>query len=1300
MSDEQDEQAVAQLSSVLSATPKASVFDGTKAKSCSAVRTVLSTSIGMDGGLDPADFVTFVRHVRNRLDKASRSTPPYSDASSALSAGVLKEAHSFSLALRTEGDDDESIGRRFDYAASILDRSRDIYRPADGGRRERLATTYLRALIAFFPGWWFGRNSDPALHRLAGLAESYCLEIISAGALGGTSSELTNYVRRDRENGIMRALTVDYGKPVLIYGEAGSGKSCLAASIYSQLAQGGQCLLISASWFLGRNGHGSLTSDAITIVALHPAQLTILIDTADVLLRSEEEYDMLQDIVRSWSDCHRVAVVSRPREAHALPLDKYQGFELTDYSDREVDEAARVLSRKYAPDSDPNHAAATLRTAMARGMLVPPIYRRPLLLRMLFELSAPDFPTLDVDINDLYERFWQCRIVRDARIVTSRRAHFEPAERDRDLGDTASRVAIRMLANGELNLHVGAVAASIGAVETDRTSRGVTESERDISSLIMRDVLQEFDDHLRFFHQTVFEFIAARALQSRSARGEFIRLSHYLSEHPNDLFVGAVFEQLATMIARDPGTHVEIGPTIAALFGSDVNTIQDIAVRILASNPDLIAASGIDILRADVAALKTFCRNVIAYRRHDPVVAIRSLVALVHLKHLHQPSLSALTHMARRFPEEVVSELGKEEAIRRLLAANPHFVSSDDGILPLLIPLVSHNSDFVRRAILECLRTITQIGSGRSGVRAYLLFVSERWRLLGSSWFLVEIGKILGGGSGVDDDSRNVRRWLGNIYAANLAVACEDDYHASTVRAFAEEACRLLEIRDTDILAGAQISAVCELLAAETLSLNDEAWVISRLFALEGSRSPYQLARGPLALVLSADCRARSTIVEILARRLSGVGIGERNVPDWGHVARGCLQSAEIPASVFVSIVQKARINEPTRWLKRGAVLILTPRSAALQVPAARDALNLILDDSGLLEDEDADIFIDGAKSVIAHSEIVMRVFLVLASRRRRVATISEVVATMRKNGTGIEMLHVHRKLLNDIIKQSLAEDQSQQERGARLWGILTEVGVTTPTPNELIVAINKTTRSTARARLVDILGDVARHNADGRAAVIGFCLARLQVTTHPQPGSVETKVVKPAMLPDEVDSIRRAWLLQLAFGEPDPCLVSTIATLTLAPWHRNKAVPFTPERVGDANRAIALLAQSGYVAEAWDLFQIIAMSIVDPVYKPKQQKAAANMLGYAMHSVCSASTQRQVVENLAILPRIADAVAAEFFEKLAKSHWSLVESMDENIIISLGPQTRGAINSQRRQRNFQSPGGHLRFLLRGLHDE
>ncbi|MFI7081632.1 helix-turn-helix domain-containing protein [Micromonospora sp. NPDC049903] len=332
------------------------------------------------------------------------------------------------------------------------------------------------------------------------------------------------YVRRSCQDWIMRELAaVPEPSLLVVHGEAGYGKSSLMWGLYKDLRLDDtvEPLLISSTWLINGPGAYLTESRLVTIpdilTAAGQAQdsgrsTVVLLDTADLLLHSETDrlttLDLCEAVVGLGA---KIVLACRTREATLIPTDGRPRFGLTLY--HESDEFPTAVASHVAAfctdvsPTDLSDKVRELRHAVSAGLPVREVCLSPLTMRMLFEMSEPQFPATELDVARLNDEYWEYAVVRDRRRVVDPDTSPGP-----DLAEPAMAAGIALLSAGRTELPETVITSYMSTVLRDWTTgdhrpqaRDRVTLRSDLDELRRRHVMLEANDVQRFNHQTLFE---------------------------------------------------------------------------------------------------------------------------------------------------------------------------------------------------------------------------------------------------------------------------------------------------------------------------------------------------------------------------------------------------------------------------------------------------------------------------------------------------------------------------------------------------------------------------------------------------------------------------------------------------------------------------------------------------------------------------------------------------------------------------------------------------------------------------
>ncbi|MCX5380407.1 ATP-binding protein [Streptomyces sp. NBC_00091] len=515
--------------------------------------------------------------------------------------------------------------------------------------------------------------------------------LLDQGSAGAPPVSLRDvYVRRGTEERLARVLQQQVlagspGQPVqVVLGEAGTGKSSLLWYL-AELLEGRRAaaplqetrtdapsdeiragaafrpVLLRAEQLLAP-GEGEQLLESFEL-SLKPGWVALL-DTADLLLHARDGRGMLR---RAVAVCQErgvpLVLTCRTRDSAALhdvleatPSDVV--FHVGDFQGgEELEGALSTYCLHYLPASSPAaraEAVAALLEAAVRGLPVREVVARPLTLRMLFEVYAPQSPTAEIDAAGLYERYWERRVREDARHGSAGHA----AAQSPDLSWPAQSLARLMLHDGTVALPV---ADAAGRMPGANPEAGDGDPLEQLAQLDRRSVVAGTSGRrssVHFFHQTLFEYAAGRCLVRLAAEKKqsyYRALGRHLAQNPDDYLRAVVAEQALVQGMRAKGrVKDDAAELLSELLGSEDVDLQVIAVRACALLPDDLYGDIREVFHRYLreTASPAMVREVLALlptREHtDPVRVAEDLgVVLKHSSRMQSRVLDLLCRFGR-----------------------------------------------------------------------------------------------------------------------------------------------------------------------------------------------------------------------------------------------------------------------------------------------------------------------------------------------------------------------------------------------------------------------------------------------------------------------------------------------------------------------------------------------------------------------------------------------------------------------------------------------------------------------------
>ncbi|WP_413098748.1 hypothetical protein [Streptomyces sp. Inha503] len=945
------------------------------------------------------------------------------------------------------------------------------------------------------------------------------------------------YVRRAIQDRVVEALYDDDPKAVLVTGDAGNGKSSLLWGLARDLTvlEDAEVFLVNAAWLLrplsGTPATPMLAPATVVSGATHARTRgrtpVVLLDTADLLLHDDHHEMALLDLCEDLAAAGvRLVLTSRPEEANRLRTG-FLRMSLGPYDDAEIPHAIRGHAALYCPDAVPRDDGARVRTLMepvARGLPVREVCRSPLQLRLLFELARDDgaFPSAEIDATGLYRRYW------DHRVVTDRRQHGNPsATAPEDLSSITGAIAVVLMSAGRTELSREDLVDRLTSPHGGPRPAWPYEPARVRSSLDLlldRGVLgRGASDGIHFFHQTMFEYAAARGLLHLTGARALLSLCEWIGSHPRDFFVGAILEQLLMLAAGSERYRGPVRDTLIRMAAhEDAMILHTVAVAVAARNP----AVGVPVEPLLATAPHGVARR---YAVLAPTVRETDIDALLPRLHglwerqepsLREAVLEALERLAAQNPLAVHAALADWGCVRELTGRRTAGAGLD--VLPRLLVLTSHvDVASARTGLMEMLdfaltRGLSELASG------VMTLWARHWEALGSvEWAAAvqeRVQRVRLARKSYDVELFQTA--LGRVLAASwthdhglpgdhgpqgdhgLPVGGADDPdtpgggpatapHPWTRRL--DTAVALLEADDHDTAGNAGLIAA----AAVLTTLPHGHWAIEatldRCLSMTGPGAPHALQhRMVFPLLLSADCAAAERLVHRLAALLKALPCPE-NQPvtppqRLALVARRILAHRDVPPYRVRQVLELSGWDADSElWLSRdGLATLLLPAALgghptavsriekATTAPAAarslvRQSLHRAVTDAGL------------------HTERHIALLVNLSLMDADTVLLEAVTTGRAKKGTGplpplahervLAALRASAPALTGLIADEIAEGNSgkRQRQALTLWECSVSAGVL-PAPGltELLPRYRTFSDQKTRAAFLGLVGTVA----------------------------------------------------------------------------------------------------------------------------------------------------------------------------------------------------------------------------------
>ncbi|MGW7303191.1 NACHT domain-containing protein [Streptomyces sp. NPDC054829] len=978
-----------------------------------------------------------------------------------------------------------------------------------------------------------GSNAaSPSLTRVLRLSQQLAddIDVVTIAPVPDGDSEQDGsftsglYVRRKIQDGILRDLKEESGmegdlSSLLVVGEAGYGKSSLLWGLHRRLSEGSdiQPILVNAVWLRSEAGESEspLRSeelvDACAAVAQRGRRAVVLLDTADLLLHSKSDRLKVIELHESLTELGaRIVTTCRPQEAGLLPPKKFRRKMLDHYDRDELKEAIKKHVAFFCPEAAPRPIEAKLHVLLGveyGGISVARACWSPLMLRLLFEAYGSTFPSEQIDVQGIFEAYFERRIKRDVR--GEQDIHLRDTSEDQSFA--AHCLAIAMLALGtpeatRPSLMSSAFKAASGWAARDQwqsaTSPGSLEEATD--ALIGRSVVLQdgLDGYLRFRHQLLFEYIAARALLERDEMVGATWLLRRLQQNPMDLFSSAVLEQILIYAWRQHPQHrMAIRSLVNELSNSIHLSLRSVALVLAAYYPD--AVDGLDdlIASADKTALRRFVGLIPEVSR----TTIRQKISLLHRvwqtdQSPRQAIYEALERLAVQNPQAVVNLLKRienpEGGESQSILPDADALFSGRSLIRALALSALADREWSGAKLLEAFDIVCEAGQSRDTAIEIVRSVTENWHILRSDDFL---GKIVTRIHFAQSENNQrgaveVRDAVGALFATEWQTRfASDAFQSQDNSAWFKQIkaiCRKLEENVEDVIANCQIVGVArflELLESEASVVQETLDLLRQL--LRPPSAPYVFGRSVLPSLLRSNSYAGQYARNLTARLLEGLPAptnrAEQGPQMWAAVAREALINAELPQASLVDVLARTRrADNAALWTDPGGLSSFLLPAAFGGHEAAGRALTRAIGNPGTISEVIHHRILMSFPRAIVEEDEAFNALVHLATSWRQEGPLRKFAESGEQ--TVESMLRRHRVELTKLVERLIEGDANEQKQGVLLWAALDRIAAISPYQLEqLRERWNQLKEVGARGNLLLVLaehtvrGDVPFHEAE-----------------------------------------------------------------------------------------------------------------------------------------------------------------------------------------------------------------------------
>ena len=1101
----------------------------------------------------------------------------------------------------------------FEVASSI---TRELEAALDVRTARAVAAARMKMLSADVAQILAGETTDD-LQRVTAwsrIFEKQLEDLVEDGT--GTSDPTPLYVTRDCQADICRRILHTDNAQVLV-GEAGSGKSSLLLGIKRSLDDE-DCypMLVSAAWFLeAPTGAGAPDLEMVVQVALKMAtsglRSVVLLDTADLLLHSTAlQTAVLVAADRLIAGGAGFVMTSRTVEARdGLPPDFADRDEIGRYNNSELTRAVTALIGRYCKPAAPLDAMLQIEKAVARGLPVKEVCESPLFVKLLFELAAPAFPELrDANVSDLYSSYWSLRVESDRR---DGNASVAAAGFSGDCSIAAMSIAIVGLALGTPEpafTHVDLSKREIWS----RANVALDIGADDLAPLVSRGVALSDGSHIRFFHQTMFEYAAARGLLRRGGLAEIPRLVDRLLDRPQDQFLAAVVEQTLIVAGSYPFASEILAKSCARLLDSGQHALQALVAVVVIHHADALPADISRIRGIGDAAVVRFLRVAPSVRQVD----LNALSPLVQDfwnrgdRDRRNAVMEMLSRLAVLHASEVRVLLEELCVVDYFVDESPNSLKNPSRLTELLIDVGSSSPIWVRESLLRVARAIKDNGRGEPA--KLLRRVSEMWEVIGDK----ELGEALVGL--FTDEAQSAPKYR------ELRAACGQ----IVARLWVDSATDLvMEARDTRILlnenpnsvrAGISLFALASLIAIGHTSTSETNAIFREVLTLPGRKA---IARVPshflMPLLRSSWGESHALWRQMIASSLNGLPAtpghyGSNRQLRAGGVRAALMDENLEPGRLVMMLSTWEGLSRPQVWTHRSMLVALAPAASVGGLAAAQDAIVEIARFPRILDPISATAFMKESQRLLQNSPIADAAISVAAEFNQRSTLVAMAELTVLRSALGAQIPAITRSIQEGLHSTF----DTDQESAIILLTAVLRAGVLSPDTFPIGHLLATARGQNAKRHLVRLMGE----SADLESATKGLNSFAKYEDGKVTPVSSDDP---PAFLMEEV---KRSWLSLLATRGP----------ITDSSWHqvlvlslrdRGTGQPWTIEGVNEANQFLIRAAEHGESSAALKYLMAYARQLAASPFSDKQLREASNRLTHSLHLIVRELTALEAAE-------------------------------------------------------------------------
>ncbi|TDU06607.1 hypothetical protein EDD99_5170 [Streptomyces sp. 846.5] len=1026
--------------------------------------------------------------------------------------------------------------------------------------------------------------------------------------------------------------------PRAVIGEAGSGKSTLLWSLHQSLAAqpAMEPVLLSATWLLRDRNNEPVENLAGLFQEIAEAGSTpvLLLDTTDLMLHDEEARQTLLRLLDAVYVAGFTGLYStRPQEAALLSHEKLRRHDLQSYDDAELDHAVAALVARYCSDAPNTEVATRVRRATARGLPVADVCRSPLLLRMLFDLSAPAAPELnDVDVTRLFDAYWQRRVIRDARTDTEISLRARAAD---NLSAMAGHAAIGLLASGLPEL-LGATLRETTAVVAGSPG-DLASVEEGLAVLIERGVLVPSGELLGFFHQTMFEFAAAKGLLARSNPTTIGTLATRAVSRGGDLFVGAVLEQVLILAGANPLLQIAVQDAVETLVTSDSQAVQGIGLVAWAHYPALLDNATDTLRTTGTSALERVTRILPTIAAKPTGQTISQLMLIwqsTSEPHVRTAVLDAFARLALHAPRVVAEALDYLEPLQSF-ASTTVTHAMRRSFLGLLHTISSEARLLVRSTLVAMLMS----SDDRESIE--LDYLASQWSFIGDDHLLTQVVQTL---DAEGPPNHSVALGLGKVIAAEWHRAGTWD----DAEAWADFLARAVDPGPAELTLCGE-ATLCAI-GVFVVATNDDDRIRVAILTLLDALDPRVrdiVCQSVLRGMLSSESDA-AAILESLARSsLANIGSAAQygRIDDRQRLLLDLLAQASLPDTLLARLLPPHL--EAQDWKADLHLIRIAPAAADHGHIKAQQFMEELSRTSQMISTAQLDALFSTQAAHVPRSDATFEAIVSIATRTGRTADLVKIVNLAERRS---RRLNTHSPTLLAHAHELLAGDDESKRRGSQfLAELMAQIDIEMAWP-ELRAVLDDVDDPRALAQLIQKLWQ--QTPAGNVSAQLDYLGQFISV----QPNA-ERPVTRPAGQPIAISvAVASAWAILYILGTRTEANVDDWTVIrTLGLYEVDQDAIFVDDRrfliVCDYLARLGQVTphQAGEILTSY-LKALASGEFYGNITPAPWRRELSNAVQYA----CAPGDHRVVEHLIALCRSVDDSIAMVIATAIAERHYAV----------------------------------------------